>query len=247
MGMRKTTNNLTLIGVFGALTIALSFTPLGLIPLGIINATTLHIPVIIAAVIGGPFIGSMVGLIFGLSSMLRAIMAPTVMTPFLLNPLISILPRVLIGVVAGYSYRGLKKISPNTTKILSYIIWIICLGFSAFIIIKNIGGSTKSLVLGIILFLISAYMLYYTHKKLNYDFPIAASALLGSLTNTLIFLTNLYIFYGERYMESIGRTKDAAKAVIGGIAITSGIPEAIVAVIIATPAIRTILNTRKDK
>ena len=240
--MKKETNKLTLIGVFGAITITLSLTPLGLIPLGIINATTLHIPVIIAAVIGGPFIGAMVGLIFGLSSLFRAIMVPTVMSPFLINPLISILPRILIGVVAGYSYRGLEKINPKTTKILSFIIWIIAVIFSIYIIVNNVGGdNTKALIMGIILALISLYMLYYTYKKMSYDFAISASALLGSLTNTVVFLTMLYVLYGRTYMQSIGRSEEIAKVVIGTIALTSGIPEAIVAIIIATPVIKSLL------
>ena len=60
-------------GMLGAITIVLGMTPLGLIPLGLINATTMHIPVIIAAIAEGPVVGALVGLIFGVSSLLLSL------------------------------------------------------------------------------------------------------------------------------------------------------------------------------
>lgn len=104
------TRRLTIIAMLGAVSIALSFTPLGFIPLGLASVTTMHIPVIIGAIIEGPYVGAMVGLIFGLSSMVKAIMAPTAISFIFLNPVISILPRILIGVLTYYFYIWIKKV-----------------------------------------------------------------------------------------------------------------------------------------
>ena len=52
-----------------------------------------------------------IGLIFGLTSLWNAMTQPTITSIFFLNPLVSILPRVLIGVVAYYVYQGIYKIS----------------------------------------------------------------------------------------------------------------------------------------
>lgn len=96
---------MAIIGVLAAISIMLSMTPLGFIPLGPVNATIMHIPVIIGAVLEGPLVGITVGLIFGATSLFRALTMPTITSFALINPLVSILPRVLIGIVAYYVYK----------------------------------------------------------------------------------------------------------------------------------------------
>lgn len=103
-------------GVLSAFSILLSLVPsLGYIPIPPLTITTMHIPVIVAALLEGPVIGGFVGLIFGLSSMYTAatIFAgwPTAF-PFL-NPLVSVLPRILIGVLSYYAFVGIKKLVKN--------------------------------------------------------------------------------------------------------------------------------------
>lgn len=70
----KQTNvrSFTLTAMFLAIMILLAATPLGFIPIGPINATTMHIPVIIASIILGPRIGAGLGTIFGVISMIRS-------------------------------------------------------------------------------------------------------------------------------------------------------------------------------
>lgn len=101
--------SITIIGVLSSICMALGLTPLGFIPLGVVNATTMHIPVIIGGILEGPFVGGMVGLIFGIFSIIQAITKPTPLSFVFYNPIIAILPRVLIGVVSYYSYAFLKK------------------------------------------------------------------------------------------------------------------------------------------
>lgn len=105
-----TVRKMTVIGVLGGISVVLGMTPLGFIPIGPTRATIMHIPVIIGALVEGPLVGGMVGLIFGLFSIFQAMTNPTPVSFVFLNPLISILPRVLIGLVSYYVYSGLRKI-----------------------------------------------------------------------------------------------------------------------------------------
>lgn len=105
--------SMAIIGVLSAISIMLSMTPLGFIPIGPVNATIMHIPVIIGAVIEGPMVGMSIGFIFGATSLLRALTMPTITSFVLINPIVSILPRVLIGIVAYYIYTTVVKITKN--------------------------------------------------------------------------------------------------------------------------------------
>ena len=109
---RLNVRKMTVIGVLSAISIMMSMLPfIGYIPIGPTKATIMHIPVIIGAIIEGPVVGATIGLIFGLTSLWNAMTQPTITSIFFLNPLVSILPRVLIGVVAYYVYKGIYKIS----------------------------------------------------------------------------------------------------------------------------------------
>lgn len=96
-------------GMLAAVSILLGSTPLGFIPIGPTKATIMHLPVIIGAVMEGPLVGVGIGLIFGIFSMIQATMAPTLTSFVFLNPLVAILPRVLIGLTAYYTYKMTKS------------------------------------------------------------------------------------------------------------------------------------------
>ncbi|WP_300409364.1 ECF transporter S component [Lagierella sp.] len=109
--MKKfTTRDLTILALLSAITVVFGLTPLGYIPLGLIRVTTLHIPTIIGAIICGPFIGGLVGLVFGLFSLFTNLTAPSSLLYFMfINPLVSVLPRVLIGVLTGLLFKKLNE------------------------------------------------------------------------------------------------------------------------------------------
>ncbi|MFW6287496.1 MAG: ECF transporter S component [bacterium] len=105
------TRSLTILSVMFAITIILDFTPLGAIPLGSISATIMHIPTIITGIILGPIAGFIMGTLLGLTSLIHALTRPmTPLDPLFINPLISVLPRMFIGVVSYYVYSGLNKL-----------------------------------------------------------------------------------------------------------------------------------------
>ena len=109
---RLNVRRMTVIGVLSAISIMMSMLPfIGYIPIGPMKATIMHVPVIIGAVIEGPLVGATIGLIFGLTSLWNAITQPVLLSPLFINPLVSVLPRILIGIVAYYVYQGVYKIT----------------------------------------------------------------------------------------------------------------------------------------
>lgn len=103
-------SGIAITAALGALTIVLTITRLGFIPwFSGAAITILHVPVIIATILGGLWAGLGVGLVFGLSSLIQAAIGPTgVLDPFFVNPLVSVLPRILIALVSFYIYKGLQ-------------------------------------------------------------------------------------------------------------------------------------------
>lgn len=105
------TRKLVITALMAAIAVVLGWTHIGFIPwFGGVSLTILHIPVIIAAVIAGPFSGLLVGLIFGVFSMIQAAVAPTGPTDvWFTNPLLAVLPRLFIGPAAWLAAQIFKK------------------------------------------------------------------------------------------------------------------------------------------
>ena len=108
------TIRLVLIGALGGISIFLGVSGLGLIRLPIFSLTIMHIPVIIGALLEGPVVGISVGLIFGLFSMYQNITAPGLTSFIFWNPIVALIPRMLIGIVAYYSFKLFKSKIKNT-------------------------------------------------------------------------------------------------------------------------------------
>ena len=114
------------VALMAAIVIVLANTPLGMIQLPIIKATTVHIPVILGAILLGPGAGAILGAVFGICSLISNTMAPTLLSfafsPFLSTTgipgalkaiWISVGCRILIGVAAGWLWVLFTKIKLN--------------------------------------------------------------------------------------------------------------------------------------
>ena len=142
------------LAMMAAIVILLANTPLGLIHLPIIKATTVHIPVILGAILLGPGAGCILGGVFGVCSLISNTIAPT-LTSFAFSPFyadsalgavkavwISVGCRVLIGLVSGWLWIILKKVK------LPEIIALPIVGF--------VGSMTNTVaVMGSIYFLLA--------------------------------------------------------------------------------------------
>nr|WP_245605552.1 ECF transporter S component [Thermicanus aegyptius] len=102
-----TVRRIVIAGVLGAIAILLGVTRLGYIPVPTAagNATIMHLPVIIGGIMEGWVVGAIIGAIFGISSFLNATL------PLFKDPLVSILPRLFIGVVAWVVFVALRRVN----------------------------------------------------------------------------------------------------------------------------------------
>ena len=116
----KSTAKLVLNALFVALTLLLGLTPVGLIPLGAINVTILHIPVIIGALFLGWKSGLLLGLIFGVCSLMSAYGLTLTSRSELAAALgaakpgylvlMSLIPRLLVPLTAFFLNRLLQRL-----------------------------------------------------------------------------------------------------------------------------------------
>lgn len=111
---------LALAGAISALIIVLSLTNLGFISFSpVVSITILQIPVILCATMAGLPAGLFAGFVMGMMSLIKAAMSPSgILDPFFVNPMCSVLPRMLLGLVAWGLWRVLNLI-PRMPKSLS--------------------------------------------------------------------------------------------------------------------------------
>lgn len=103
--------------------LVMGMTGIGFIPLPVIKATTMHIPVILGAVLLGPGAGAVLGGVFGLCSIWANTTSPGLLA-FAFSPFMTTegLPgvakslwialgcRILLGVAAGWLWKLVKKL-----------------------------------------------------------------------------------------------------------------------------------------
>lgn len=102
---KLTTRKIVVAGLLGGIAMMLGATGLGFIPVPspVGRATILHVPVILAAILEGPLVGAFTGFLFGIYSFIT----PTGVVPA--DPIVRILPRILIGVTSYYAYWIFRK------------------------------------------------------------------------------------------------------------------------------------------
>lgn len=160
-----------------AVLLVLGMTGIGFIQLPVIKATTMHIPVILGAILLGPGAGAVLGGVFGLCSIWANTTAPGLLSfafspfmtteglPGVLKSLwIALVCRILLGVLAGWFWKLFKKVLkkdyvalPVTAALASVCHTILVMG-SIYILLaqqyadaKNVAASAVfDLVLGTI-------------------------------------------------------------------------------------------------
>ena len=190
---RDKLRKMILAAIFTAMILLLAFTPmLGYIKIGVLSITTIGIPVIIGAIILGPYYGMFLGLVFGLTSFLQCFMGDPFGAALVgISPvrtfITCIVPRVLVGLVPALLYRLIMKRPTNSRSVAVFV-----------------------------------------------------SALAGSLTNTVFFLSFLGLLFGRtEYIRSLLVQEDGTTisliALLIGFAGINAIAEAVATAIIAPP------------
>ena len=112
---RLDVRQIVIAGILGGIAIFLGATQLGFIPVPNVSgrATILHIPAIVGGALEGPVVGALAGLIFGIFSWLDPIVPP------LRNPLVSILPRIPIGIVSWLVFVSLRRTSVDLASVVA--------------------------------------------------------------------------------------------------------------------------------
>jgi len=102
-------------GILGGIAIFLGATQLGFIPVPNVSgrATILHIPAIVGGALEGPVVGALAGFIFGIFSWLEPVVPP------LRNPLVSVLPRIPIGIVSWLVFVSLRRTSVDLASVVA--------------------------------------------------------------------------------------------------------------------------------
>lgn len=129
MNTTKKTTQFTRLALLIALLVVLAYTPLGFIAIPPISITLMHIPVIIGSLMLGASYGGVLGLVFGIISMMKATTSPNpadlVFSPFASGlPIASLVmcigPRVLLGILPAFLNKGFTKVFNNSA--LSYAV-----------------------------------------------------------------------------------------------------------------------------
>jgi len=155
------TRELVLNAIFIGIIALMAWVPqLGYINLfGFVGITIIHVPVIIGALTYKKS-GVILGTAFGLSSLFVALTRPTTPIDILFqNPLVSVLPRILFGLVIYYLFTVFSKTINNKSVVIGLTAFLATLIHSVMVLsmiyifgIEVLGGSEVALkVIGTIL------------------------------------------------------------------------------------------------
>lgn len=97
------------------------------VQIGVLSLAVIPIiAIIVSAELMGWFNGMITGLFFGLVSLINHLVRPGVLSFAFYNPLISILPRILIGVAAYFSVKGFSKLFPKAPLLFAHGLGALC-------------------------------------------------------------------------------------------------------------------------
>ncbi len=189
----KITKTISITASMGALIIVMGLTHIGFIPwFSGASITIMQIPVILAALIAGAYSGIGTGFIFGVFSLIQAAIAPIgPLDPFFVNPLVSILPRVLMGLGTYFCFAFFNKI-PKFPKIANYAISAL------------IGSliNTCLVLLMLVVFKAIDFKMFLAVLIANGLLEAAASAVITTIVMTLITMPKKKSKFSEEEAEN---------------------------------------------
>ncbi len=250
------TYELVLTALFTAIIVIMAFTPLGYIPLVVINATIIHIPVILGALFLGPKKGAFLGFVFGLTSFINNTFKAATASAFVFSPVLAynavgisgvikslyicFVPRILVGIVPYFIYLLIRKAlrgEGQTGRIVvnAFASLILAVSLRAFLIrlLPDILSAAVCTIVGVAAgCVLMAVLTVGGRKKGSANIALAYAGLAGAYTNTLFVMSGIFILYKDAYAQAVGVAGEAVLDVIMGVVTFNGVVEAVVAAII---------------
>lgn len=155
------------------------------------------------------------------------------------------------GAALGFIF-GLTSFINNTINpsITSFV-------FTPFYSLGEYSGGIGSLIICFVPRILVGVVPYFVYKlvmKLTKKqrgeistLGLAFAGLSGALTNTLLVMNMIFLFFGESYADASGIAQNAVYSAILGVITVNGIPEAIVAAIIVVLIGKVLMNTKVMK
>ena len=262
---------MVLTALFAAIILVMAFTSLGYIPLIIINATIIHIPVIIGSLFLGPKKGALLGFLFGLTSFINNTFRAATASAFVFSPVIAyevvgwtgilrslyicFVPRILVGIVPYYVYRLFEMLFRKDLRWLRILIQAAAgaiFGGALFLFLKRLGGEDSRFltipVIAVIACLAGAgvFLFFFFTVKKHSDRAAAFSyaGLSGAFTNTFFVMSGIYILYKEAYAKALNISPDLVMNTVIGVVSFNGVLEAVVAAILTAGLSTVLLKVR---
>ncbi len=252
------TYELVLTALFTAIIVIMAFTPLGYIPLVVINATIIHIPVILGALFLGPKKGAFLGFVFGLTSFINNTFKAATASAFVFSPVLAVnvvgvsgifrslyicfVPRILVGVVPYFIYVLIRKAAGDEHKagrvavntIASVILFISVRAFLIRLLPESLSAMVCTIIGIVAGVILMAVLTVNGNTKGSSNIALSYAGLAGAFTNTLFVMSGIFILYKDAYAQAMGVAGDAVLDVIMGVVAFNGVVEAVVAAIIVT-------------
>ncbi len=148
------------------------------------------------------------------------------------------------GAILGFIF-GLTSLINNTINpsLTSFV-------FTPFYSLGNAEGNLLSLVICFVPRILVGVVPYFVYKFFTKFLSGTSAACIvagicGSLTNTILVMNMIYLFFGKAYSLAKGNTEQMLYSAIIAVIFINGVPEAIVAAIITTFVVKTIKSSRK--
>lgn len=178
-------------------------------------------------------------------AMFLAIEAVLVFTPLgylpipPLNPTTMHIPVIIAGIVLGKKAGAQMGFVFGLTSFLraTFEPSITSFVFTPFYSIGEISGNWTSLVIAFVPRILLGFLAGWlfevlAKKKVNENVSIVLSALVGAMTNTILVMTGIYVFFGAAYAETLGLSFTALFGAIITIVTTNGVFEAVIGAVI---------------
>lgn len=252
------TYELVLTALFTAIIVIMAFTPLGYIPLVVINATIIHIPVILGALFLGPKKGAFLGFVFGFTSFINNTVKAVTASAFVFSPVVAysyvgvsgifkslyicFVPRILVGVVPYFVWLLIRRIVKGENKagkvavdlIASVILFVSLRAFLMRLLPETLSAVVCTAIGAAAGMALMAVLTVAGRKKASANIALSYAGLAGAFTNTLFVMSGIFILYKDAYAQAVGVAGTAVLDVIMGVVTFNGIVEAVVAAIIVT-------------